>query len=258
VRKPAKLPDVVAQSVAEGHTFIIVGGGDGTISSAVRHLAHRDVVLGILPLGTANSFARAIGIPLNVDGAIDVLVDGKVADVDVGRIDERYFANAAAIGMPATIARTVPHDLKRWLGRLAYLGVAVFRLFRHNAFRCTLTHDGTTVSLDALEVRIANGGYQGGVLVAEEASVESHDLLIQIIKGSSNLALAASWLRVVLRRPHSPAQVEILRTADIVIETTPRQHVSIDGEVMCRTPIRACVARQALLMMVPPDRHDIS
>lgn len=257
VRDPARLPEIISEAVTQGHKFIIVGGGDGTISSIADHVAYRDVVLGILPLGTANSFARTIGIPLSVEGAVDVLLNGRVADVDLGKINDDHFANAAAIGLPASIGRAMPHTMKRWLGRVGYLLVAGTRLLRHRAFRCTVTEKGKTTTFDALEVRIANGRYQGGVLVAEEASVESRDLVIHVIKGTSKWILAKTWLRVAMARPQNPADFEIIRTDDLLLDTTPKQYVSIDGEAVTQTPIRVSVAREALLLMVPNERKDL-
>jgi hypothetical protein len=76
-------------------------------------------VFALLPLGTANSFARTLGIPLDLDGAIDVIANGASARIDLGAIDGDYFANAAAMGLSPMIAETVPHKLKRYLGRSA-------------------------------------------------------------------------------------------------------------------------------------------
>jgi diacylglycerol kinase family enzyme len=106
VRNPTKLIGIVGEAVDQGHKFIIVGGGDGTIGSVVDHFAYTRVLFGVLPLGTANSFARTLGIPLDLGGAIDVLINGKVADVDLGKINEDYyFANGSSIGMPAVVGK---------------------------------------------------------------------------------------------------------------------------------------------------------
>ncbi len=99
VNDPDQLPGLVDAAIAQGHRFIIVGGGDGTISSVIDSFAHRDVVFGLLPLGTANSFARTLSIPLNLESAVNVIVSGKVVDVDLGKIDDDYFANGAALGL---------------------------------------------------------------------------------------------------------------------------------------------------------------
>src|SRR6185312_4497827 len=155
VRHAERMPEVAREAIAHGHKFIIVGGGDGSISSVVDHFAYAPVVFGLLPFGTANSFARTLGIP------IDVLVHGKVADVDLGMIDGDYFANGSGIGLPAAVGRATPHGLKRWLGRLGYLLTAVNEFMHHRPFRCMVGIAGRERSFEALDVRIASGGYQG-------------------------------------------------------------------------------------------------
>lgn len=254
VRDPVRLPGIVQDAVDQGRSLVIVGGGDGTISSVVKSFAYRDVVLAILPIGTANSFARAVGVPLELANAVEVATNGKVADVDLATVNGIYFANAAAIGLPASIAQHMPPALKRWLGRVGYLLVAVTRLLRHQSFDCTVTANGRNVRFDALEVRVANGEYQGGIRVTDEAGVESRDLAVQYIKGRSRASVARFWAKAALgRETRSDDDVEVLRAEELIIETVPPQYVSVDGEPATRTPVRARVARQALLLMVPRD-----
>lgn len=257
VRDPTRIPELVAATIAAGHRFVIVGGGDGTLSAAVGAAADRDVVLGVLPLGTANSFALALGLRADLEHAVEVLLTGKIVDIDLGRLDGRPFANAVAIGLPADIASGTPHSVKRWLGRSAYLVLAALRLVRHRPFRCTLTHDGTTVMFEALDVRIANGAYQGGVRVVPEADVESRDLVVRVIAGRSVWPLIETWLRAAFGRPPRAAHIQIVRGQNLTLATDPPRSVSIDGEVVAQTPVRARVAPQALLVMVPRDRTDL-
>jgi YegS/Rv2252/BmrU family lipid kinase len=264
VRDPGRLPEILHDSIAHGHKLIVVGGGDGTISSVVDEFAHSSAVLGLLPLGTANSFLRTLGIPLTLEGAASVLTGGgKVADVDLGKINDDYFANTASIGLPAQVARRLPHRLKRYLGKLGYVLVGGARFLSHEPFSVRLIRDGTEVAGfdDALDVLIANGPYQGGVLVSTEADVESRDLVIRVIRGSkSNLLRTWLGLKTGLRAGSATTAgadfLETLRATDVVIETAPRQYVSVDGEVVTQTPIRATLARQALMLMVPQDFMD--
>ena len=257
VRNAERLHEIVREEIAKGIKFIIVGGGDGTISSVVDHFAYTSVVFGVLPLGTANSFARTLGIPLDLPGAIEVLINGKVADVDLGQINHDYFANGSSIGMPSIIGRATPHALKKWLGRGAYLLVGVAKFARYTPFRCIVTIDDRKNTFDALDVRIANGGYQGGVLVAPEAHLESGRIVIHILEGPSRWALAKEWARVALGAPFHPGRMTVLIARNLTIDTVPMQHVAIDGEVITRTPINVSVARNALLLMVPPTYKDL-
>jgi YegS/Rv2252/BmrU family lipid kinase len=257
VRDPDRLPEIVENAIHRGIRFIIVGGGDGTISSVIDKFAYRDVVFGLLPLGTANSFARTLSIPVDLESAVDVLVTGKVVDVDLGKIDDDYFANGSALGLSAAIAQAKPRIMKRWLGPAAYALVAVKALLRHRPFSCTLTLDGDVKILDALEVRIANGTHHGGIKVAEEASVESHDLVLYVIKGTSRWKLAQVWGNILLGRRLGSGDIEVIRTPHVRIETDPPQAVSVDGEVTTHTPVEASVARQSLHLIVPRDRDDL-
>ncbi|HEV2570152.1 MAG TPA: YegS/Rv2252/BmrU family lipid kinase [Beijerinckiaceae bacterium] len=253
VRDPGRLPEIVQGVVARGAVLVIVGGGDGTISSIVDYFVGSVATLAILPLGTANSFARTLTIPIDVEGAADALVNGTVVAVDLGCIDGDLFANAASIGISAAIGRSRPHQLKRYLGRFGYLIAAARMLATFKPFACRLSHEGQTV-LDvdqAVDVLIANGPYHGGMLVADEADVESRDIVIRIIKGSSRWALVSGWLRIWLHLPLGPHRLDVVRTKAVTLTTDPIRYVSIDGEVVTKTPIHVSVARRALRVIVP-------
>lgn len=256
VRSAERLPEIVQAEVEKGRTLIIVGGGDGTISSVVDAFAYRATVFGLLPLGTANSFARSLEIPLDLEGAVDVIAHGKVADVDLGSINGDLFANGAAIGLPAAIARATPHSMKRWLGRLAYPLVALSRLANHPAFECTISADGLSRSVWTLDVAIAIGGHQGGAEVAPDANVDDGHVLVQVLKSASKRRFLARWTRIALRLPTRSDDLEITKAASLTIACAPPQDVSIDGEVVARTPIDVGIAREALLMMVPQAFDD--
>ncbi|WP_419815051.1 diacylglycerol/lipid kinase family protein [Glacieibacterium sp.] len=252
VPDPKELDTTVCRAIEAGAQLVAVGGGDGTLSSVSRHFVGKPVVFGVLPLGTANSFARTLGIPQDLKGAIDVLATGRVADIDLGKVGDRYFTNAAAIGLPAMIGETVPHGLKAVLGRIGYFGWALYSLARFKPFHCTLIENGTEKHFEALEVRISNGTHLGGLEVAAEASLESLDLTIQVVTGRNGWTLAKSWALSAAGRQGGEALVS-LRTKGLRIVTDPPMSVSIDGEVMAKTPIEVSVARQVLKLMVPHE-----
>ena len=88
--------------------LLVAGGGDGTISTAARLLAHRDIALGLLPLGTTNNFARTAGVPLGLDEAVATLTGGKVIDVDLGLAGDMPFTNHVGVGLSADVMQTAP------------------------------------------------------------------------------------------------------------------------------------------------------
>ena len=123
VTDPSTLPDVVREAVDSGARLVVVGGGDGTTSCAAGVLADvpkpDGAVLGVLPLGTANDFARSLDIPKGVDAASQVLATGKIVDIDIGRANTAPFLNLASIGLSVRVARVLKQDLKRRFGPAA-------------------------------------------------------------------------------------------------------------------------------------------
>lgn len=251
VEDPAQLEAVVRTALATRPDALILGGGDGTVSSVVDLLVKQEVPLGLLPFGTANSFARSLGLPIDLDEALNIIAAGHVRRVDLGRVDGDYFANCAAMGMAPLIASSIPAGVKRWGGRLGYVLWSVGQLARFRPFKVRIDD----VALDALEVRIANGGYQGGAEIAPEADVTSGEIVVQVVAGSGRRALVRHWLAVVFGLGSARHDLREFRGRALRIEADPPQWISIDGEVLASTPVTASVAAAAIPMIVPPSRE---
>lgn len=251
IDEPGTLPDKVAEAMAKKPPMLIVGGGDGSLSCAVDELVGTDTIFAILPLGTANSFARTLGIPLDLDGAVGVIAAGEPRRMDLGMIDDDYYCNCAAIGLSTKIGGHIPPLLKKSLGRLGYLIWAAWQSMKFRSFKLIVTHDGVREEIEALEVRIANGPYHGGVELVEEADPESGEIVVQAVVGRSPAQLGWSWFASWLRlRARKDTTIEY-RGHSMKIETIPPQKVSIDGEVLAKTPFTAKIAPAAVLVMAP-------
>jgi YegS/Rv2252/BmrU family lipid kinase len=251
LRDPAKLDETVAGAVAKGAPMVIVGGGDGSLSCAVDHLVEHDCVFALLPLGTANSFARSLDIPLDLDGAVGVIAHGRRRRVDLGMIDDDYFANCAAIGISPLIAQTVPHGLKKTLGRVGYLAWAAFQLTRFKPFKLTVGEGASAETLEALEVRIANGPFHGGTELVDEARLDSGEIVVQAVTGRARTRLLWSWAASVLRLDARHATTREFRGRSLRVATDPPLPISIDGEVTVKTPVTARAAAKAIEVAVP-------
>ena len=117
-------------------------------------------------------------MPLDLDGAVDVIANGEPRKVDVGCINGDYFLNAAAMGLAPKVAESVPHGLKRTLGRLGYLVWAGWSAASFRAFRVKLEGGKRTRRMWATEVRIANGRYHGGIELIENADLKSGEIVV--------------------------------------------------------------------------------
>ncbi|HEX8192833.1 MAG TPA: diacylglycerol kinase family protein [Allosphingosinicella sp.] len=251
VRNPKKLIPTVQKAVRSGAPMVIVGGGDGSLSSAVDEVVDRDCVFALLPLGTANSFARTLGIPLDLDGAIRTIATGERRRIDLGMIDNDYFANCAAMGLSPMIGEGIPHNLKRYLGRVGYLGWATWCLARFRPFRLTVRGDGIDETIWATEVRIANGRHHGGVELIESADLNSGEIVIQAVEGKSSLKLIRDWGAKYWKLRSRQSTTREFHGRKLHISTKPRQRISIDGEVLAKTPCIAQAAKCAIEVVVP-------
>ncbi|MBU0774016.1 MAG: diacylglycerol kinase, partial [Alphaproteobacteria bacterium] len=237
VKNPALMEETVAKAIADGAPMVIVGGGDGSMSSTVDQFVGKDCVFAVLPLGTANSFARTLGLPLDLDGAIAAIANGRRRRVDLGMIDQDYFVNAASLGLSPMIGRTVPHKLKRYLGRIGYLLWAIKCSVGFRAFRLIIDDGQQERRLWSTEVRILNGPFHGGVELSDHADVDSGEIVVQAVVGRSKPRLAWDWYAKFFKLRDRDAHTQEWHGKAFTITTRPRQRISIDGEVLAKTPV---------------------
>lgn len=251
IDNPEKMEPTVRQAVAKA-PMVIIGGGDGSLSSNVDFFVGHDTVFAFIPLGTANSFAGTLGIPKDIDSAVDVIANGMRKRIDLGRIDDDYFVNAAAIGLSPMIAQTVPHKLKRYLGIVGYLIWALWCAFRFRPFRIIIENQhGLKETFWATEVRIANGSHHGGVELIDSQKVDSGEIVIQAVTGRSVWGLAWSWFATIFKLRARHGTTRDFRGTHMTLKTKPRQNISIDGEVEARTPVTVRVAGQVIEVAAP-------
>ena len=253
VQNPDMMEPVVKAAIAKS-PMVIIGGGDGTLSSTVDFFMGSDTVFAVLPLGTANSFARTLGLPLDLDGAIGVIAGGRRKRIDLGVIDGDYFANAAALGLSPLIADTVPHGLKKYLGMVGYLLWAVRVAFKFRPFRLRVTlDDGSVVKAWATEARIANGSHHGGVELVEDQALDSGQIVIQAVTGKSLWGLAWSWFATLFKLRRRALTTTEWWGRKLQLEARPAQKISIDGEIAARTPVTVEIAKGAIEVAAPRE-----
>ena len=258
VRDAARLVDVLESVLESGCDLVIVGGGDGTLSTAIDRLARHGVALGIIPLGTANDLARTLQVPVDIDGACETIADGKIVDVDVGGMGEHTFCNVASIGLAVGVTNALTPRLKRRFGPLAY-PIATLRAYRrHEPFTTYLEFpDGDHPALqvdDTVAVAVGNGRYYGGgQAISPTSSIDDHTLDVYAVP-EGNLrqrVTVASQMRNGSFVEHS--HVTHLSTRRIRLRADPEQPINLDGEVIASTPQELRVHRNALDVLVPRD-----
>lgn len=279
VTDPARLTEIFTGVLALEPDLVVVGGGDGTVAAAVSHLTHRDIALGVLPMGTTNNFSRSLELPQDLRRAVTVLREGKVADVDVGWFtgthpeasgtanggtahgvgpDERHiFANMVSLGLSVEVARNVPHGLKRLVGRAAYGLTAVRLLPRHEAFRATVRIGDETQELLTHQLNVANGAHHSGKRIARDASPDDRLLAVYRLGDERRLRLASATARHMLTGQwRSLNEDAFLTTDEVQIATEPPMAVDVDGEIRGQTPVTVKLLGNALRVIVPQSFVD--
>lgn len=235
--------------VAREAPYVIVGGGDGTLSHAAGILARSRTALAVMPLGTGNSFARSVGVPLDLAGAARLIADGTPTQVDVGLVNGRVFLNSVALGLSAEIARSLTPGVKRHLGLMAWPVVGSKVLWRHRALHLNLTSESGAWVFHTHQLLVANGRYVAGPLRATPlASVADSQLDILVFGNGSLVSLlqVARWASGGKIRHITAHQLSVVsRTGDV--------WASVDGEVFQTSELRLTLAPQALGVLVPAD-----
>lgn len=261
LRDPARIAETVHGVLENGVSgapcdLLVLGGGDGTVSSVVDFLAGTDVVLGLIPLGTANDFARTLEIPATVAGACEAIAGGRVADVDLGLAGDNYFVNVASVGLGAGVTRALSSGMKKRMGALAYPVAAIRAFLAHEPFGARLTFpDGDHEPVEygrLLQVAVGNGRfYGGGMAVSPGAGIDDGNLDVYAIRlgRHRDLVGVARYLKSGDFINHE--SVDHYVTRRVRLETFPEQHINIDGEVVTSSPQDFSCERNALKVMVP-------
>ena len=252
----ADLAGTLDRVLADGHDLVVVGGGDGTVTYAAGRIAGTNVMLGVLPLGTANDFSRTLQIPNNQAEACATVADGKVVDIDLGRANGEPFLNVASAGLSVAVTEAMSPRLKRYIGPLAY-SVATLRAYaRHRPFRARLEFpagDHEPLELgNLLQVAVGNGRhYGGGNTVSPTAGIDDHLLDIYAIPAGPlrEHVSIARLLRDGSFVEHD--RVYHLTSRHVRLVTDPPLPVNLDGEIATTTPADFTIQRNAVHVVVP-------
>ncbi len=250
------------EAVAEQFDMVIAAGGDGTVGEVVNGLAGTECILGVLPLGTANVWARTLGLPLWSHGraqtslldAAKALLSGEVHRIDLGKCAEHYFILWSGIGFDAEVTRQVePHrEMRRNLGNITYYVAMVALGFTLRGTRVTIVIDGKAMRQRAFLIVVSNVQlYGGSVMVAPQAQLDDGYLDVYVFKGSNALDAAGQLINVFAGRHLQDPSIETYRAKTVSIRADKPLPLHIDGEPCGYTPADITVVPRALRVLMP-------
>lgn len=242
-----------AERAGRGHDRLIVAGGDGTVSGLLRFAVDLDIPLAIIPCGTANDFASSLQLPEDPAEAVRTAAEGEVWQCDVGRINDYYFVNAAGLGIGTYVTDELEAEEKQRWGVLAYAKSLRRALARRRAMHVRLTLDGRSVAEQAWQVTVTNGlRYGGGISAPEGARLDDGVLHVVRVLPQPLPLLLGKMPRYLMGKVNRQKRIHVDDAAAVEIETDREMRISVDGELLARTPCRVVCLAAGLKVVVPP------
>jgi diacylglycerol kinase (ATP) len=240
--------------IAAGERLIVAAGGDGTIGLVAGELLGSDVALGVIPLGSVMNIPRALGVPLDVEGAVRLLAapSPRTAVIDVGEANGRVFYEAASVGLHAAMFNAAHHfDDGSWGSPLRVLLMA----FRYRPGRMEIELDGSeTVRTRGLMAVVANGQYAGtGMTLAPDARLDDGLFDVRVFRHFSKLELLRHLASIMFGRRAYVPRVSTYRAAAVRIVGHHPLPCRADSVDLGHTPLECRVRAKALRVVVGPD-----
>ncbi|NER98934.1 MAG: methylglyoxal synthase, partial [Symploca sp. SIO1B1] len=259
-------PDELAkEAILAQADLIIASGGDGTVSAVAGALIGTDIPLGIIPRGTANAFAVAVGIPARltpIRSSCAAILAGQTRVVDIARCNGLPMILLAGIGYEAEMVERADREAKNRWGALAYIMAGIQQFNEQELFETEIEIEGVVKTFQAGAVTVANAAPSTSVMAQGPGKVIANDGMLDVtiaapktdleaVTGMVNL-LGAALLQV----PTNREDIVSLQTKQIKVTTNPPQKVVLDGELIGTTPIEVECIPRGLTIFAPPVAED--
>jgi diacylglycerol kinase family enzyme len=243
------------RAVEAGCDTLVAGGGDGTVNIVASVLVGRDIPLGVLPLGTLNHFAKDLGIPLELDEAAAVVLEGVVCRVDVGEVNGRMFLNNSSLGVYPAIVRLRERYQAGGFGKwIAALWASLTVLRRHPFMGVRIIAEGETIVRRTPFVFVGNNEYRMvGLHAGSRDSVAGGRLAVYVLDAERRVGLIRLAWQVLRKGVEEVKELALLTVEQATIETRRRRlQVALDGEVVpLESPLEYRIRPLALRVHVP-------
>lgn len=247
-------------AVRDGYDYLLVGGGDGTLNEVLNGAARVPgglgaITLGVIPLGTGNDFATAIGLSEDIDEALKSLLESNAVSVDVGQLNDRYFINVSAGGFVAEVSDAVGPGLKTVAGKLAYLIGGASVMLDHEPVRTRVeSRRGATTEMQLHMFAVCNSRLVGGGrLIAPNAVIDDGLLDVCLVEAMPTLEFVALLRRVSSGEHVTDDRVTYFQAADLDLAFDRRIKVNTDGQVLESDRCRYRVLHRALRVLMPEN-----
>lgn len=238
---PDDAREMARRGAREGYAAVVAAGGDGTLRTVAEGLVGTETPLGLLPMGTENVLARAMGIPMDLEGACRHLVRTPVRSMDVGDLGGRNFLCFAGVGFDAQVVEAVDLQVKETVGSLAYVAAALGAAWKHRDLepRVRLTVDGRTYEHDFWLILVGNIPLYGGQLrLTPRACPRDGFLDVCVFLRADMPGTVRQWMGAAVGAHADLPEVAYYLGREILLETDPPIALQVDGDSAGQSPCR--------------------
>ena len=217
--------------------LVVVAGGDGTVNFTLNRMKEKelDIPIGVIPAGTANDFAGAIGMSKDPLKAAEQIATGEIIRVDCGKVNNIYFVNIFSFGLFTTTSQRTPDEQKHRWGKLAYIAEGIKELRRMRKIPLEIRADGEHFSLDTLIALIFNGETAGGFRLARRSSIQDGHFECLLLEKRN--FLHACWTMVRYLLGGDPKAIRHLHVRSLEIHSTINELTDVDGQRGAEFPL---------------------
>ena len=250
-----QIPELVQRAIEEGSTVIIAAGGDGTVNAVASVVLGSSATLGVLPLGTLNHFAKDLGVPTDLEAAVENLMTGRIVRVDVGKVNGKIFLNNSSLGLYPAIVRQREGYQKKGRGKWSAFAVASFQALRRyqRLYVRLQLNNQPEIEEETPFVFIGNNQYEiCGFRLGERKRVDTGKLWVYRAPHANRAALFRLAVNALCGK-QEPGQLAFSDAEKFSIRTQKAfVHVATDGEVQTmRGPLNYSILPKVLSVIVP-------
>lgn len=231
--------ELAKNAVAAGHTTIVAAGGDGTLNEVASVVKdHPHITLGLLPFGTGNDFAGALGLPNDEDKLVAIILAGNAVPVDAGMAGESFFMNVAGFGFDVDVVRYTENFKRKLNGMLPYmLGILKSLIYLSRTVADIETDSGEHMHISCILLSACNGcRFAGGIKLAPLASPRDGLLDVCILKSVNRLKFLYLLPKYMQGKHLGYKDFLYFKAKSIVVNTAANMPMECDGEIMGTTP----------------------
>lgn len=234
--------------------LVVAAGGDGTINEVVSGIAEQEYRpnVGLIPGGTTNDFARALHIPRDIEKACEILTNGRLQSIDVGKVGMEYFINIAGAGTLTELTYEVPSRLKTMMGQVAYYVKGFEKLPRIKPTHVTIEYDGKLFEGEIMLFLVSNTNSVGGFEKLAPNAFLNDGLFDLIILQKTNLGDVVRLTGAALRGEHiNDDRVIYVQANRIKIHSRDELQLNVDGEYGGSLPGEFINLHNHIKMVIP-------